>query len=81
MGVKISQLDIETISEGTDYVEISREIEEPTSSGSDGTYETSRVLIGSMAEMDFWRGTQAEYDALGSYEERKIYFIKEEESS
>jgi hypothetical protein len=30
---------------------------------------------GSMAEKDFWSGTQAEYDALGTYNENTVYFI------
>jgi hypothetical protein len=31
--------------------------------------------LGSIAVKDYWQGTQAEYDALGSYDSNTLYFI------
>ena len=39
---------------------------------------TVRNYFGSMAVKDFWSGTQAEYDALTSYDSNTIYFVEEE---
>lgn len=33
--------------------------------------------LGSIATKDFWRGTQAQYDALETYDSNSIYFIEE----
>ena len=33
------------------------------------------ILLGSMATKAFWKGTQAEYTALGSWSDDTIYFI------
>ena len=75
MGVKISDLTIDVVSdEGIDYVEISRQISEET-------FETWRIPLGTMASKNSWQGTQAEYDALGSYDSNTIYFIQDEEES
>ena len=37
--------------------------------------------FGSMAAMDHWTGTQAEYDLLGTYSATTFYFVEEEVSS
>jgi len=34
--------------------------------------------LGSMADKDFWTGTQAEYDGIATPESNTIYFIEEE---
>lgn len=33
--------------------------------------------FGSIATKDFWSGTQAQYDALGTYDANTLYFIVE----
>ena len=39
---------------------------------------TMRSFLGTMATLDHWEGTQAEYDALTSYDSNTIYFVEEE---
>lgn len=38
---------------------------------------TMRSFLGTMATVDHWEGTQAEYDALGTYDTNTLYFIYE----
>jgi hypothetical protein len=41
-------------------------------------YRTKYVVdapLGSIAVKDYWQGTQAEYDALGTYDLNTLYFI------
>lgn len=38
---------------------------------------TSWTTPGSMIDIDFWSGTQAAYDALGTYDSNTIYFIED----
>ena len=39
---------------------------------------TNKPTLGSIASHDVWNGTQAQYDALGSYSNNTIYLIDEE---
>jgi hypothetical protein len=38
----------------------------------------SALGLGSIATKGFWQGTQAEYDALETYDNNTLYFIQEE---
>lgn len=38
----------------------------------------NKPTLGTIASKNFWTGTQAEYDALGTYDSNTIYFIEEE---
>ena len=43
-----------------------------------GTQTLSTISdAGSIASLDYWTGTQAEYDALGTYDSNTLYFIEE----
>lgn len=51
-----------------------------TAKGRVDTLEAAEAALpefGTIATKDFWSGTQASYDALGTYDANTIYFIVE----
>jgi hypothetical protein len=74
---KITELDPITEITNEDYVEVSQKQDV----GTEDPYLTKRFSPGTFTNLNFWYGTQLEYDALGTYDDGTLYLIREEISS
>jgi hypothetical protein len=74
---KITELDPITEVTNEDYIEVSQK----QAPEAENPYLAKKFILGNFANLTYWSGTQAQYDALGTYDSSTIYFIEEEVSS